>query len=112
MVPSSVTVAAVELPAFNSAFDTGFGEIAPREARHAALGIEGLDQLVATEEGKAEAKAAVAYWRPRVAVTFGVANSARYDTLAKFGLRHATNEDLHARWDALVAETLGPIGLN
>ncbi|WP_374646348.1 Phenylacetic acid catabolic protein [Tabrizicola sp.] len=89
-----------------------FREIAPREARHAALGIEGLDRLVATEEGKAEAKAAVAYWRPRVAVTFGIANSARYETQARFGLRHATNETLHARWDALVAETLGPIGLN
>lgn len=89
-----------------------FREIAPREARHAALGIEGLDRLVATDEGKAQAKAAVAYWRPRVAVTFGIANSARYETQAKFGLRHATNETLHARWDALVAETLGPIGLN
>ena len=89
-----------------------FREIAPREARHAAVGIEGLDQLVATDEGRAEAKAAVAYWRPRVAVTFGIANSARYDTQAKFGLRHAPNETLHARWDALVAETLGPIGLN
>jgi 1,2-phenylacetyl-CoA epoxidase catalytic subunit len=89
-----------------------FREIAPREARHAALGIEGLDRLVATDEGKAQAKAAIAYWRPRVAVTFGIANSARYDTQAKFGLRHATNETLHARWDALVAETLGPIGLN
>lgn len=89
-----------------------FREIAPREARHAALGIEGLDRLVATAEGRAEAKAAVAYWRPRVAVTFGVANSARYETQARFGLRHATNETLHARWDALVAETLGPIGLN
>ena len=89
-----------------------FREIAPREARHAALGIEGLDRLVATAEGRAEAKAAVAYWRPRVAVTFGVANSARYETQARFGLRHATNETLHARWYALVAETLGPIGLN
>lgn len=89
-----------------------FREIAPREARHAALGIEGLDRLVATDEGKAQAKAATAYWRPRVAVTFGIANSARYDTQAKFGLRHATNETLHARWDAAVAETLGPIGLN
>ena len=89
-----------------------FREIAPREARHAVLGIEGLEQLVATEEGKAEAKAAVAYWRPRVAATFGVAHSARYDTQARFGLRHATNETLLARWEALVAETLGPIGLN
>ena len=89
-----------------------FREIAPREARHAALGVEGLDRLTATEDGRAGAKAAVAYWRPRVAATFGSANSARYATQARFGLRHTPNETLHARWDALVAETLGPIGLN
>ncbi len=89
-----------------------FREIAPREARHAELGIEGLDRLVATEAGRAEARAAAAYWRPRVAATFGLAHSARYATLARFGLRHATNEALLARWEALVAETLGPIGLN
>ncbi len=89
-----------------------FREIAPREARHAALGIEGLDRLVASDESRAQAKAAVAYWRPRVAVTFGAARSARFDTQAKFGLRHAPNETLLARWDAAVSETLGPIGLN
>ncbi|MFZ0097796.1 MAG: Phenylacetic acid catabolic protein [Gemmobacter sp.] len=89
-----------------------FREIAPREARHAALGIEGLDRLAETPDGIAAAKAAIAYWRPRVAATFGIAHSARYATLAKFGLRHATNETMHARWDALVDETLGRIGLN
>lgn len=89
-----------------------FREIAPREARHAALGIEGLDQLVKTGEGQAEARTAIAYWRPRVAVTFGTARSSRYETQARFGLRHATNETLLARWEAMVAETLGPIGLN
>jgi 1,2-phenylacetyl-CoA epoxidase catalytic subunit len=47
-----------------------------------------------------------------VAATFGAARSARHATLARFGLRHAPNEDLQARWTALVAETLGPIGLN
>lgn len=89
-----------------------FREITPREARHAALGIEGLDQLVKTAEGQAEARTAIAYWRPRVAVTFGTARSSRYETQARFGLRHATNETLLARWEAMVAETLGPIGLN
>ncbi|MFN4156633.1 MAG: Phenylacetic acid catabolic protein [Paracoccaceae bacterium] len=89
-----------------------FREIAPREARHAELGIEGLDRLAATPEGAAEARAAIAYWRPRVAVTFGVAGSPRHPVLARFGLRRAKNEALLARWDALVTETLGPIGLN
>ncbi len=88
-----------------------FREIAPREARHAELGREGLEKLVATEEGRAAVKAALAYWRPRVAATFGVAGSSRYETLARFGLRHTPNETLLARWEALVAETLAPLGL-
>jgi 1,2-phenylacetyl-CoA epoxidase catalytic subunit len=89
-----------------------FREIAPREARHAELGIEGLDRLAATDAGRTEARAAIAYWRPRVAATFGLAGSARHAMLARLGLRHVPNESLLSRWDALVAETLGPIGLN
>lgn len=89
-----------------------FREIAPREARHAELGIEGLDRLAASDTGRAEARAAIAYWRPRVAATFGLAGSARHAMLARLGLRHVPNESLLSRWDALVAETLGPIGLN
>lgn len=88
-----------------------FREIAPREARHAELGIEGLERIVATDAGKAAAREVVAYWRPRVAATFGVAGSARYDTLRKFGLRHTPNEALLARWDALVTEHLAALGL-
>lgn len=89
-----------------------FREIAPREARHAELGIEGLDRLVTSAEGRAAAAEAIAYWRPRVAASFGVAGSARFDTLSRFGLRRDTNEVLLARWQAAVAETLGHIGLN
>ncbi len=89
-----------------------FRAIAPREARHAELGIEGLARLAATPDGAADAQAAIAYWRPRVAATFGLAGSARHAMLARLGLRHATNESLLSRWDALVAGTLGPIGLN
>lgn len=89
-----------------------FREIAPREARHAELGIEGLGRLVATEEGRAAAAAAVAYWHPRVAASFGVAGSQRHDTLARFGLRHTPNAILLSHWQALVAESLGPLGLN
>ncbi|PKP75954.1 MAG: phenylacetic acid catabolic [Alphaproteobacteria bacterium HGW-Alphaproteobacteria-6] len=88
-----------------------FRAIAPREARHAELGLEGLQRIVATDAGRAEAQAALTYWQPRVAATFGVAGSARYDTLARFGLRHTPNESLLGRWQAALAETLGPLGL-
>lgn len=88
-----------------------FREIAPREARHTGMGLEGLSRIIATEEGRAAARAAVAYWRPRVAASFGLAGSARHDTLARFGLRHRTNEALLVQWEAEVAARLGSLGL-
>ncbi|MDD2868557.1 Phenylacetic acid catabolic protein [Neomegalonema sp.] len=88
-----------------------FREIAPREARHAELGLEGLERVVSSPEGKAEALASLAYWRPRAAAGFGAAGSERYATLRKFGLRHAPNEELLARWEGLVSERLAPLGL-
>lgn len=88
-----------------------FREIAPREARHAAQGLEGLERIVATEAGRAAALDAIAYWRPRVAAGFGLAGSTRYETLRRFGLRHAPNEALLARWQALVTEHLAALGL-
>ncbi|MDO5528298.1 MAG: Phenylacetic acid catabolic protein [Paracoccus sp. (in: a-proteobacteria)] len=88
-----------------------FREIAPREARHAELGLEGLERLVQTDEGRAEVRAALDYWTPRVAAGFGVAGSARYDTLRRFGLRHRPNEELRAIWEQRLADALGPLGL-
>ncbi|RDD73439.1 Phenylacetic acid catabolic protein [Paracoccus versutus] len=88
-----------------------FREIAPREARHAELGLEGLEQIAQTETGREEARAAIAYWQPRVAAGFGLTHSARYDTLARFGLRHSPNEALLGRWEALVSEHLAALGL-
>ena len=88
-----------------------FREIAPREARHAALGVEGLTRIVATDEGRAEARAAIAYWRPRVAVTFGTAASPRFETLKRFGLRRQTNEALLADWNAKIDAQLAALNL-
>ncbi|MFD1810240.1 Phenylacetic acid catabolic protein [Gemmobacter lanyuensis] len=41
-----------------------FREIAPREARHAELGIEGLERLIVSDAGRGDVRAAIAYWRP------------------------------------------------
>lgn len=87
-----------------------FREIAPREARHAELGLEGLAKLAKTPEGKAAVKEALAYWKPRVATTFGVAGSSRFDTMKKFGLRHTPNEELLGQWEKLTAERIGALG--
>ena len=80
-----------------------FRGIAPREARHAELGLDGLTQIATTEAGRTAAKAAIAYWHPRVDATFGAAKSARFDTLKRFGLRHTPNEALRAEWAVALA---------
>ncbi|MFV0302852.1 MAG: Phenylacetic acid catabolic protein [Paracoccus sp. (in: a-proteobacteria)] len=88
-----------------------FRQIAPREKRHAELGLEGLERIAATADGRSAAQEALAYWRPRVAAGFGLAKSARFETLKKFGLRHVSNEDLLARWQNLTAGHLAALGL-
>jgi 1,2-phenylacetyl-CoA epoxidase catalytic subunit len=85
--------------------------IAPREKRHTDLGLAGLTDLAATEEGRVESSAAIAYWQPKVADSFGAANSARFETLKRFGLRHRPNEALLADWTASVRTALAPLGL-
>ncbi|MCC5970990.1 MAG: phenylacetate-CoA oxygenase subunit PaaI [Pararhodobacter sp.] len=89
-----------------------FRAIAPRETRHAELGREGLAKIVATEEGRASARAAVAYWHPRVAAGFGPAASPRYNTLHRFGLRHQPNEALLAEWTEVTGAFLSDLHLN
>lgn len=88
-----------------------FRTITPREARHAELGIEGLRQIVETADGRAKALAAIAYWRPRVAASFGLSGSGRYDMLARLGLRHTPNEALLATWQSAIGSELSTLGL-
>ncbi|WP_312530787.1 Phenylacetic acid catabolic protein [Paracoccus sp. (in: a-proteobacteria)] len=89
-----------------------FRDIAPREARHAELGLEGLERVIATPAGRDAALAAIAYWRPRVAATFGSPTSSRYHTQARFGLRHTPNGVMQAEWEQLLADKLGALDLN
>ena len=88
-----------------------FREIAPREARHTELGLEGLTKIAASETGRDDARVAVAYWRPRVAASFGGASSSRFDRLKRFGLRHRPNEALLAEWSRMVDDRLERLGL-
>jgi 1,2-phenylacetyl-CoA epoxidase catalytic subunit len=88
-----------------------FRAIAPRERRHTELGIAGLAAIAASDEGRAAARDAIAYWQPKVADSFGTLNSARFETLRRFGLRHCPNEALLADWTARVRDTLAPLGL-
>lgn len=85
--------------------------IAPREARHAELGLEGLARIAADKDGRARAREAVAYWWPRVEETFGFAGSARFETLRRMGLRHEPNEVLAGRWREMARHDLARLGL-
>lgn len=88
-----------------------FRAIAPVETRHAELGIEGLAQIAATEEGRAAALASLAYWRPRVAQGFGSVTSARFERLSRLGLRHRPNDAMLADWGAALDATLADLSL-
>jgi 1,2-phenylacetyl-CoA epoxidase catalytic subunit len=87
-----------------------FREILPAERRHVALAEAGLRRAIA-RDGAAAARDAVAYWRPRVAASFGAADSARFDTLRRFGLRREPNAALLARWRAETDARLAALGL-
>lgn len=88
-----------------------FRAITPRETRHAELGREGLARIAATEEGAAEARASIAYWMPRVAAGFGSVSSARFERLARLGLRQRPNAALLTDWQTAVAATLADLSL-
>ncbi|MFZ7091070.1 Phenylacetic acid catabolic protein [Primorskyibacter sp. 2E233] len=87
-----------------------FRAIAPIEARHAELAAHGLARL--TEEGQGESlQASVAYWWPRVAASFGSVTSNKADSLLAMGLRHSTNADQRAQWEAKAEQALNALGL-
>lgn len=87
-----------------------FRAIAPVEARHAELAEEGLVRLL---EGDAQALllASARYWWPRVAASFGSAESTRAESLKALGLRHSSNAELLARWEAKAGAALDRLGL-
>ena len=85
-------------------------EIAPRERRHVELAEKGIAQLLA--QGQRDAvQASVAYWWPRVATSFGRDTSEKEDLLRRFGLRHASNQVLRARWEDAMVAALAANGL-
>ncbi len=86
-------------------------DIRPREKRHTELGIEGLERIVAEPEGREAARASVQYWQPRVADTFGDANSQRFERLAAMGLRTRPNQDLLAEWEKVADGQMRALGL-
>ncbi|MEX0351202.1 MAG: Phenylacetic acid catabolic protein [Paracoccaceae bacterium] len=87
-----------------------FRAIAPVEAHHAELAEEGLRKLMESADQSA-LQASVHYWWPRVARSFGVAQSQRFETLRAYGLRRTSNAELRARWAAETGAKLTDLGL-
>lgn len=88
-----------------------FRAILPVETRHAELGLEGLRALVQDPGERTRARASVRYWHPRVEASFGLAGSARFETLRRFGLRHTPNDVLAGRWRDEVVGLLRELGM-
>ena len=86
--------------------------ILPAETRHAELGEEGLQAVLAGGHDKTDAQASVNYWYPRVVDTFGRAASEHLETYRKYGLRERSNEDLLRLWRHEIAPVLDRLGLN
>jgi len=85
--------------------------IVAREAEHARQGEKGLEDSVRRSGSVIAAQASVAYWRPRVAATFGRTDSDRFALYTSFGLRRHSNADLLARWHQAIGPRLAALGL-
>jgi|GEM_PF-40648 len=88
-----------------------FASIAPREARHTELGLQGLAQIAADETERQQIQQSLAYWQPRIAAPFMNASPSRYETLRRFGLRHQNNAQLLKQWQKRVQEQLEKLQL-
>jgi 1,2-phenylacetyl-CoA epoxidase catalytic subunit len=90
---------------------TALAGIVPRETAHAELGEAGLRQAIERYGAALAAPAAVAYWYPRVAATFGRTESERFERYRAYGLRKHSNAALLALWERDIAERLARLGL-
>ncbi|RLJ98878.1 Phenylacetic acid catabolic protein [Ruegeria conchae] len=87
-----------------------FRDIAPIEARHGELALEGALKLI--EQGKAaEMQASIDYWWPRVAASFGAGGAEKIETLRKLGLRQLTGAEMKDQWVAKATEQVANLGL-
>jgi len=85
--------------------------ILPRENEHARLGESGVSQAIERSGSKAAVQAAVNYWHPRVAATFGRVDSENAATYIQYGLRRRSSAEMLGDWKAQSAAALKRLGL-
>ncbi len=89
-----------------------FRAVHPIERRHAELAAEGLARLRAQGMAHDRATAALAYWWPRVSVSFGHESSGRVTALREWGLRHTDNAELRRAWESAATSELAKLELD
>ncbi|GGK82361.1 Phenylacetic acid catabolic protein [Amphritea balenae] len=85
-------------------------DIVKSEQSHIEIGEKGLQDAI-DHDGLAAAQAAVEYWYPRVAATFGRSDSEHTARFKQFGLMKQANDERQAAWEGQVNDILGRLGL-
>lgn len=80
--------------------------ILPREKEHTQLGESGVGQAIERSGSKTAVQAAVNYWYPRVAATFGRVDSEHAATYIQYGLRRRSSAQMLGDWKKQSATTL------
>ena len=83
----------------------------PAETMLADLAPPLLQAAIARAGGKAVAQAALDYWHPRAAGTFGHMESERFAVYRRYGMRRDTNAALLAQWRRGIDGQLAELGL-
>ena len=86
-------------------------QILPREQEHAQLGESGVAHAIKRSGTKADIQAAVNYWHPRVAATFGRIDSDHAASYIQCGLRRRSSAAMLNDWLAQSAAALKRLGL-
>ena len=81
------------------------------ELGHISFGVHKLAELCGTEEGKAQAQAAVDRWVPKGLDMFGRSGSRRSERFIYWGLKRRTNAEAREQYAAEVAGVLSELGL-
>ena len=89
-----------------------FRDIAPVEAAHAEQAVKGLREALAGGSAEAEVRQSLAYWTPRVALSFGAAAPEREAGLGKLGLRHMSAQAMREVWRQETADILAEFALD
>jgi 1,2-phenylacetyl-CoA epoxidase catalytic subunit len=91
--------------------DRSLPRIIQEEKTHVGYGHVKLRDMIRTDEGRAQAQAAVDRWYPRGLDMFGLANSRRAARYVHWGLKRRSNETARAEYMAEVAPLIEGLGL-